>query len=137
MTAEKYLEQIQKIDNIIINKLKDHKHWVELATGIGGFSVGERVKSSPNLQKGADAIGAYIDLEGEIAELKRKRGAIIATIEQLPPIEYKILYKIYVEGQTFKEIAYKFDKSYEFVKIRKRHALHLLQTILDEREKEG
>lgn len=66
MTAEKYLEQIKKIDAIIVDKLNDHKRWVELATGLGGFSVGERVSATRNLHKGADAIGKYIDLEREI-----------------------------------------------------------------------
>lgn len=139
MTAEKYLEQIKGIDAIIINKLKDHRRFIELATGIGGFSDGERVKSSPNLQRGADSIGAYIDIEREIAELKRKRESIIKTIEKLPPVEYKILYMLYVEynedgeDYTFKELAYKFKKSYDFIKKRKRRALRILQTILDER----
>lgn len=139
MTAEKYLEQIKSIDAIIINKLKDHRRFVELATGIGGFSVGERVKASPNLQRGADAIGAYIDLERDIAELTRKREAIIKDIEKLPPIEYKIIYMLYVDytedgdDYTFKELAYIFKKSYDFIKKRKRRGLAILQRVLDER----
>lgn len=141
MTAEKYLEQIKSIDAIIVNKLKDHRRFVELATGIGGFSVGERVKASPNLQRGADAIGSYIDLEQDIAELTRKREAIIKDIEKLPPIEYRIIYYLYVDytedgdEYTFKELAYKFKKSYDFVKKHKRRGLAILQSILDEREK--
>jgi DNA-directed RNA polymerase specialized sigma24 family protein len=140
MTAEKYLEQIKSIDAIVINKLKDHRRFVELATGIGGFSDGERVKSSPNLQRGADAIGEYIDLEREIVELRRKREAIIKTLEQLPPVEYKILYMLYVEytkdgdDYTFKELAYKFKKSYEYIKTRKRRGLRLVQNIIDKKE---
>lgn len=134
MTAEKYLEQIRKIDAIIINKLKDHKRWVEIAEGLGGFSVGERVQSSRNLHRGADAIGNYIDLESEIKALREKRQGIIDTIEGLPCDEYKVIYKIFVEGYMLKEIPSLFDKSYDWAKKTKRDALRNLQSILDKKE---
>lgn len=134
MTAEKYLEQIRKIDAIIINKLKDHKRWVEIAEGLGGFSVGERVQSSRNLHRGADAIGNYIDLESEIKALREKRQEMIDTIERLPCDEYKVIYKIFVEGYMLKEIPSLFDKSYDWAKKTKRDALRNLQSILDKKE---
>ena len=133
MTAEQYLRQIRKIDAIIVNKLKDHRRWVELAEGLGGFSVGERVQSSRNLHSGADAIGRYIDIEREIDELKLKRLSIIAVIETLPAAEYKVIYKLYVEDRTLKEIAYECERSYEWVKVRKRRGLLLVQRSIDEK----
>jgi hypothetical protein len=66
LNAEKYLERVKMIDAILINKLEDHRRWVEVADSLGGFSVGERVQSSPNLQKGAAAIDHYLDLEREM-----------------------------------------------------------------------
>lgn len=134
MTAERYLMQIKKIDAIIVNKLKDHRRWVELAEGLGGFSVGEKVQSSRNLHSGADAIGRYIDIEREIDELKLKRLAIIADIERLPPEEYEIIYKLFVEDRTLKEIAYEKRRSYEWVKVRKRRGLDILQRLIDKKE---
>ena len=134
MTAERYLEQIKKIDAIISNKLKEYKRWVDVAEGLGGFSVGEKVQTSRNLQQIPDAIGRYIDIEREIAEYNRQRAAIIANLEKLPRIEYDFLYKLYVEGFSYKEIAYHFDRSYDWVKRKKRVALRLLQEILDESE---
>lgn len=134
MTAEKYLEQIRKIDAIIINKLKDHKRWVEIAEGLGGFSVGERVQSSRNLHRGADAIGNYIDIESEIKALREQRQGMIDTIEKLPCDEYKVIYKIFVEGYMLKEIPSLFDKSYDWAKKTKRDALRNLQEILDKKE---
>lgn len=133
MTAEKYLEQIQKIDAIIINKLGDHRRWVEIAEGIGGFSVGERVQSSRNLHRGADAIGNYIDIESEIKALREQRQGMIDTIEKLPCDEYKVIYKIFVEGYMLKEIPSLFDKSYDWAKKTKRDALRNLQDILDKK----
>ena len=132
MQAEKYLEQIKKIDAIISNKLKEYKRWVDVADGMGGFSVGDRVLSSRNLHKGSDAIAEYIDIESEINALKARKKAILDTIQQLPYTEYQILYKIYVEGYMLKELPSQFDRSYDWVRMKKRKALEMLQDILDQ-----
>lgn len=131
MTAERYLEQIKKLDAIISNKLKDYKRWVGIAEGLGGFSAGERVQTSRNLHQIPEAIGRYIDIEGEIEDYRKQRADIIATLERLPPLEYDLLYKLYVEGSRPKEIAYHFDRSYEWVMKEKRKALDSLQSIID------
>lgn len=132
MKAEEYLDQIKKIDSIIANKSEDYLRSVELASGLGNFSVAERVQSSRNLQQIPDAIAKYIDIEREIEDLKRKRAEIIQTIERLPAVEYKIIYKLYVKDFTLKEVAYHFDRSYDWVKKKKRKALNRIQIILDE-----
>ena len=132
MQAEKYLQRIKQIDVIIGNKIEDHKKWVEIAEGLGGASAGERVQSSKNLQQIPNAIGRYIDIEREIDALKQERQAIISTIERLPTTEYDLVYKLYVKDFTLKELAYHFGKSYDWVKVKKRHALTLIQVIVDE-----
>lgn len=132
MTAEKYLEQISKIDAIIINKLKDHKRWVSIAESLGGFSVGDRVQSSRNLQRGSDAICRYIDIERDIEVLRQRRQDIISTIETLPVNEYKVLYGIYVEGKMLKECTY--GMSYEWAKTAKETGLAHVQEIIDGRK---
>jgi DNA-directed RNA polymerase specialized sigma24 family protein len=131
MTAEQYLDQIKKLDAMIKNKLRDHARWVEVADGIGGASDGERVQSSRNLHRGADAIGNYIDIEREISALKRERQEIINTIERLPSTEYDLIYKLYVEDYSMKELAYIKKKSYDWVKFKKKCALMLIQSMLD------
>lgn len=131
MTAEEYLGLIKKIDAIIVNKLRDHARWVEVAEGLGGASVGERVQSSRNLQQMPTAIGNYIDIEGEIRALERERQDIIHTLEQLPFTEYETLFLLYVGDQTLKEVAYYFKKSYDWAKAKKRTALQHLQEIID------
>ena len=125
------MEQIKKLDAIISNKLKDYKRWVGIAEGLGGFSAGERVQTSRNLHQIPEAIGRYIDIEGEIEDYRKQRADIIATLERLPPLEYDLLYKLYVEGSRPKEIAYHFDRSYEWVMKEKRKALDSLQSIID------
>ena len=130
MTAESYLDRIKKIDAMIQNKLRDHERWVEAADGLGGASVGERVQTSRNLHRGADAIGNYIDIEAEILTLKQERQAIIKTIEQLPSAEYSVIYMLYVHDYTMKEIAFHERKSYDWVKAKKKNGLALIQTML-------
>lgn len=133
MNAEKYLERVKMIDAILINKLEDHRRWVELADSLGGFSVGERVQSSPNLQRGAAAIDNYLDLEREMKQLRAERQAIITTLQELPYHEYDILYSIYVQTPqpSYRRIASKHGKSYDWVKKGKRRGLEMLQEILD------
>lgn len=131
MSAEEYLERIKKIDSMIKNKLRDHARWLEVADGLGGASLGERVQSSRNLHRGSDAIDTYIDLEREINALKQERQRIIETIEQLPSAEYDVIYKLYVEDYTMKEVAYHAGKTYDWVKRHKRSALLMLQTFSD------
>ena len=132
MQAERYLEQIKKIDAIINNKKRDYKRWEEIADGLGGgLSVEDRVQTTRNLHRGSDAIIEYIGIEDEIKELEKKRKGIIATIERLPYHEYKVLYAEYVDGYMLKELTSRLDKSYAWVKNKKREGLRLLQIILD------
>lgn len=134
MNAEQYVKQINKIDALVLNKKRQHQRWVDAAEGMsGGFSVGDRVQSSRNLYKTADAVARYIDIEVEIKALTEEKNGILATIERLPEKEYRILCAYYIEEQSLKEIAFEFDKSYEWVKKKKRRALSLLQGFLDKK----
>lgn len=134
MTAIEYLSQIRKLEEMITRKLIEHKRWVEVAEGVGGFSEGERVTSSRNLQRIPEAIGNYIDLEREIAELRQQRAEIIKVIESLPRKEYNVIYKLFVDDMTMKEVAYHYSKSYDWVKLKKRSAMRTIQAILDEKK---
>lgn len=131
MNAETYLDRIKKIDSMIKNKLRDYQRWVEQADGLGGAALGERVQSSRNLHRGSDCIDTYIDLEREINALKQERQRIIDTIEQLPSAEYDVIYKLYVEDYTLKEVAYHFQKSYEWAKYKRKQGIELVQALLD------
>lgn len=132
MTAEQYLDQIKKIDAMIKNKLRDHERWVGIAGELGGASVGERVQTSRNLHRGSDAIDTYIDIESEIRALKQERQAIIRTVERLPSTEYEVIYNLYVQDYSIKEIAYQKKKSYRWVRYRKEDGLKHLQELIDD-----
>ena len=131
MTAEQYLEQIQKINDIILDKLKERRRWVDIAEGVGGFNVSDKVQSSRNLHRGAEAIGEYCDIDREIKALEGQKNAIIDDLQKLPLFEYKVLYKIYVEGYMLKELPSELNKSYAWVKMKKRRGLDMIQAIID------
>lgn len=132
MQAERYLEQIKKLDAIISNKRAERKRWESIADSMGGFSVGDRVQASRNLHRGSDAIAEYLDIDTEIKALTAKKKAILDTLQRLPCNEYNVLYKIYVEGKMLKELPSECYKSYEWCKKKKQRGLMLLQNILDE-----
>ena len=132
MRAEEYLDQVKKLDAIIENKEEEYSRLIELASGMGNFSVSERVQSSRDLHRSENTIAKYIDLEREINSLKKRRSEIIKTIERLPSVEYYIIYKIFVGDYTLKEIAYDYKRSYEWAKKKKRKALRLIQQMIDE-----
>lgn len=75
----------------------------------------------------------YADAEG-IAELKKRRQAIITTLENLTLREYRVLYEIFVNGLLVKQVPAKLGVSYRWVKEVKRQALDHLQEVLNERE---
>ena len=132
MTAEQYLSQIELIDTTIAIKRKEYARLVNRADSVGGLSLGERVQSTRNLQRGADTICEYIDIERELQALQARKKAILDTIGRLPSKEYRILYRVYFEGAMIKELPSEFKKSYSWVLLMKRKALEHLQDILDE-----
>ena len=134
MTTEEYLDQIKKYDEMIKNREEDYQRKVEKASSLGGFSVTERVQSSRNLHKDQDAIAEYLDIERDIARLKEKRQKIIALIERLPFIEYKVIYILFVKEGDFalKDVAWEFHRSYDWAKKRKRKALRMIQRMREE-----
>jgi DNA-directed RNA polymerase specialized sigma subunit len=135
MRAKAYLEQIEKLDRMIKNKLSEVAKWEEVAASITAFSEGERVQSSGSLQKMADALDRCVDLRDEIKNCFAQKDAIIAVIEQLKPDEYDLLYKVYAQYLTLKEAAYKCGISYSNATTIHGRALKNVQRILDKRGK--
>lgn len=137
MNAKDFLRQIRKLDKMIENKLIEVRQLKELACNISPNLSGERVKSTPNPQRIADAIGKYIDLENEINqnidELVDAKRDVLGVIEQLNATEYDILHKIYVQNLTLYDVADAYDKTYSWVTTIHGRALKNVQRILDRR----
>lgn len=137
MNAKEFLLQIKKLDRMIENKQIEVQQLKELAENTSPSMSGERVQSSGNPHRIADAIGKYIDLEREIMrrvdDLVNIRCEVIAVIEQLNAVEYDILHKIYVQNLTFYDVADHYDKTYSWVTTVHGRALKRVQNILDGR----
>ncbi len=135
MNAKEFLQQIRKLDKLIENKMAEVQKWKEIATNTSPNMTGERVQSSGNPHKIADAIGRYIDLEREINQdidnLVDAKKAVIGVIEQLNATEYDVIHKIYVQYLTFDEVAYACKHSRSWATTIHGRALKHIQEILD------
>jgi hypothetical protein len=120
MDAVEFLRQIRKIDALIESKEAEKRRWDDVASGMGAFSEGERVQSTRDLHRMSNAVAESMDLQSEIDCLRNKRREIMAVVEKLPVDEYKLVYKIYVEGLLLKVAAVECKKSYDWA--RKKHA---------------
>lgn len=110
MNIEKYLEEILSIDSKIANKQYEYEMWVDIANGNGGMGDGERVQSSGNKDKQANAIVKYADVEREIEALKREKALFIRRIERLKKNQYNVMHDFYIKGLTLKQSALSHQK---------------------------
>lgn len=137
MNAKEFLRQIKKLDRLIENKLIEIQHWKDIANNTTANLSGERVQSSGNPQKNADAIGRYIDLEREINQdidkLVDTKKDVIGVIEQLNATEYDVMHKIYVQYLTLEDVADAYDRTYSWVTTIHGRALKHVQNILNKR----
>ena len=139
MKAKQYLMQVQKLDSIIENKIQESLKWKSVATNITPVYGGGDGGHTPgnNQQKMECAIVKYIGIEEELSEVilkcQQKKNEISRTIEALPPNEYDVLHKVYVQHNDFNSVADAKGKSYSWVISVHGIALKHLQKILDER----
>jgi len=154
--AQKYLGQVDKLNAMIENKMAEVEQWRDISLSVvsGGESAEiekivnnkrkvelhkmEKVQSSGNPSKMADAIDRIIDLQAEINALIDSlidtKQEIISTIEQLNATEYDVLHKRYIQGMTFDEIGAAKGKSTSWATTVHGRALQSLQKLLDSRE---
>lgn len=139
MNAKEYLKQVKKLDRLIENKLAEKDQWMSIATRTTQQLTADRVQTSGNTQKVADAVCKYIEIEEEINQFIDKlvdtKREVIGTIERLSATEYDLLHKVYIQYYTFDEFAATSDKTYSWVTTVHGRALKKVQNILDAREK--
>lgn len=136
--AQIFLEQVEKLDARITNKLIEKQQWKEIAMGITASMDGERVQSSGAKSKMANAVERLVDAEAEIDslvdELIDTKKKVIQTIERLDSaFEYTILHKKFIQYKTLEMIADEMNKSYTSITTAHGRALVNVQRILDER----
>lgn len=137
MKAKEYLQQVEKLNRMIDNKLIELEQWKAMAVGITSHSEGERVQGSGDQQKMADAVCRYVDIQSEVnaqidkmVELKKE---VISTIEQLPTVEYDLLHKVYIQFMSFDDVAATYNKHPKWATRLHGSALQKVQKIIDER----
>lgn len=138
MEAKAFLKQLKKLDKLIENKLIERVQWQSIATCTSAQIHGERVQTSENQHKMADAIDRYIDIEKEIDEcidqLIDTKKDVISVIEQLNASEYDLLHKVYVQFFTLQEVADLYEKSISWAKTIHKRGLKNVQRILDKQK---
>lgn len=160
--AKDYLRLIRKIDRLIENKMAEKEQWQAVAYGSSSGSNTvmingvphemDRVQSSGNQQRMADAVMRYVDMEAEINEyidlLVDVKRDVIGVIEQLSANQYDVLHKMYIgvvvkeKGRSYtrymttKEVAAHYDRSESWAKNLHSNGVKNVQRILDQREAE-
>lgn len=128
------LSRLSIIDEMINNKLQEVEEWRSKCEYSGTSYGTERVQSSPASPKVESALDMYISVKQEkmkeIAELEAEKKAIISDIEKLPPNEYSVIYKRYVQNKSFYQIASEMDKSYSWCTWTHSKALEYLQRLM-------
>jgi len=141
LEAKAYLKQVQKLDRMIENKLAEIEQWREMATCTTQRLSADKVQSSPNPQKMADAICKIVQIEGEtdvlVDRLVDTKREVIKTLEKLDSAEYDVLHKVYIQYMTFEDVAEKKGKSYNWVKNVHWYGIQHLQKLLDEKESQA
>lgn len=137
MNAKAFLSEIQKIEKQIKNKQAERMQWRDIALNITGRYDGERVTTSGDPHRLANAVINSVDIEreieGHIVTLYRKRQEIIGVLEQLPLQDYDLLYKIYVNGETLNDMAGERGCSYSNITTLHGMALKKVQRIIDKK----
>nr|DAP10292.1 MAG TPA: Protein of unknown function (DUF1492) [Caudoviricetes sp.] len=110
MTTKEYLNQIERLDKMITNKLAEIYQLKIMACSITVSGDSERVQTSGNQDKLGSTIAKIVDLERETDELVDslvdKRKEILKQIDSMKNIDhYDVLHKHYVERRTFQDIA--------------------------------
>lgn len=138
MTAKEYLQQVEKLDLLIQNKLAEKRQWLEVALGITAHLGGERVQTSGSKSKMAEAVEKCIDVEREISALIDRlidtKSEIVTVIELVEnPTEYDVLHKRYIQKMSLLQIADRYGKEYSWATTTHGRALKSVQDILDKK----
>jgi phosphoglycerate-specific signal transduction histidine kinase len=137
MDAKTYLQQIEKSDKLIQNKLAELYQLRCLTTSISSAMKDDVVQTSRSGDKLADVVAKIIDLEREIdsviddfVDLKTE---CVQVIEQVSDVlQYNILHKHYVQYKSFVEIASEEGYTYPWILECHAKALKKVQDIIKE-----
>ena len=124
MDTKQYLQQIERLDKMIQNKLSEIYQLKTMACSVTVSNEKERVQTSYDNDRLGSTVAKIVDLEKEtdmlVDRFIDKRSHIISQIDGLDNIDYyHVLSMRYVARNTFEEIAKKTNWS-----IRKVFSIH-------------
>lgn len=135
LNAEKFLNQLYKLNNLIKSDEEEIEQLRSLATSISGNMTQERVQSSTSNDKITDIVSKIIDLEKEIQdEIKRLidlRKEVRDVINQVEDVNERLFLRYrYILFYQWKEISDKLDCSQTQVQRIKEKAIESVEQIL-------
>lgn len=129
MKPKEYLQQVQKLDVMINQKIAEKSELRKFDGVLGIDYSGDKVQSSP---KGdapfTKSVERIIDLEKEIDDMIDQyvnlKDQIINEIQSLSNVTYiEILYKRYIKYKKLEVIAVELGYSYQYVRVMHGYAL--------------
>lgn len=142
LKAEKYLEQIEKLDVLIENKRVELYQLDCLVTSITAQLGSEPVQTSGANDKVGNITAKIVDLKKEIIRMidkfldeKQERIAVIEQVDDA--LLCKILHKHYVQYKKFNTIAKEVHYSEVTISNKHQEALEKVQEILDREKGQG
>ena len=134
LTAKQYLDQLRVIDTKINQKMEELADLMTAATSTGAIDYSkDRVQTSPqNAQE--NRICKYVDLDAEINreidEFVDIKHRVTKEIQELNVDYYiKILFKVYVQYKTVKDVANEIGMSYQYVRDLHKKALKAFEEL--------
>jgi hypothetical protein len=114
MTTKDYLNQINRLNMLINNKLLEISQYRELSCSISAVKNEEKVMTSPNQDKIGTNIAKIDEMERKLDEIIDDYIALKEKIKQqinkLPKEKHKIiLYEKYIKFKSISEISKKMD----------------------------
>lgn len=130
MTTKQYLNQIDRINRMINNKLAEIYQLKTMVCSISVSANEDKVQSSSDKDKLGSAVAKIVDLENEINKAidvyVDKKERIVSQIDSIKDImEYQVLFSRYIEHKTFEQIAE--DNDYSVRQILRIHGNALVE----------
>lgn len=138
MNAERWLEQVRKLDELIDGKMAERERLNELATCISPKMPDGMPFNNTGVvsQKMQNAVIEIVMLAQEIDRLIDKyvdyKKQVVSVLEKLPPREYGVLHRYYIRYMTWEQVAE--DMGYctrQVMRIRKK-ALRDLENVISD-----
>lgn len=123
MKAKKYLQQLQRLDTVINQKIKEVNDLRLKSRSVGSINYSkERVQITPSgdapfVKMSEKIVDLEAEINSEIDAFVDEKHKIINQIQGLKNADYiSLLYKRYVEYKSLRRICTEMDFSYDYIK---------------------